>query len=80
MRVFREEWAELRESARDGEALWDQQPGSHSHPYVGLKAESRKEPWLGAERTEASTQRSEEEGHSHSPNCRLSRRSRARNT
>lgn len=78
MRVFREERTELRESARDGEALpATREPFSTiRRPEVG----GRKEPWLEAERTEASTQRSEEEGHSHSPNRKLSRRSRARNT
>lgn len=41
MRVSRQEWAELREPARDGEALWDQQQEKQSHPYMGLKGERR---------------------------------------
>lgn len=41
MRVSRKEWAESRETARAGEALWDQQRENQSHPYVGLRGERR---------------------------------------
>lgn len=47
MRVFREERAELRESARDGEALpATREPFSPIHRPEGG---GRKEPWLEAE-------------------------------
>lgn len=37
--MFREKWAKLRKSARDGVTFWEQQHGSHSQPFTGLKAE-----------------------------------------
>lgn len=42
--MFREEKTELR----DGEAFWDQQQWSHSHPHVDLKGEEQEGAMAGS--------------------------------
>lgn len=55
MRVLREEWAELRKPAWDGEALWDQHQENRAHRYLGPKQE-RQEAVIAEAREEWSQQ------------------------